>query len=117
MRFDADDADVPWRATEVEGVSWLPVHLEGDAEDGDAVVLIRMEPGAGYPAHRHRGPEDVLILQGGYRDERGEHRAPRHLRYEAGSVHAPVALEGEACLLYAVAADGVELLRDQDSSE
>lgn len=121
LRLAADDAELPWRPTQVAGVSWLPLHLAGDREGGDSVALIRMEPGCGYPAHRHRGPEDVLILAGGYRDDRGEHCAPAFLRYEAGSVHAPVALgqpgqpagpQNPACLLFAVARDGVELLAD-----
>lgn len=108
--------DLPWRATSVEGVSWLPLHLEAESrsEQGDATVLIRMEPGAGYPGHRHVGPEDVLVLAGAYRDEVGEYRAGDHVRYPAGSSHSPVALgdsDGDpACVLYAVAQRGVELL-------
>lgn len=119
----ADDA--PWRETSVPGVAWLPLHLV--REDGgprqDSAVLIRMEPGRGYPPHRHLDVEEVLILAGGYRDEAGEnageHRAGTYLRYEAGSVHAPVALgdperstgtDNPACVLFAVARGGIEIL-------
>ena len=113
--------DLPWRATKVEGVSWLPLHLEAKAksEQGDATVLIQMAPGSGYPGHRHVGPENVLVLAGGYRDEAGEYRAGDHVRYPAGSSHSPVALgdsgraiseSNPACVLYAVAQRGVELL-------
>jgi anti-sigma factor ChrR (cupin superfamily) len=121
LQLSLDDSALPWRPTAVPGVSWLPLQLEGDRDGGDAVVLIRMEPGRGYPPHRHRGVEDVLVLAGGYRDARGQHRAPCHLRYEEGSVHAPVALgdaerpagpDNPACVLFAVARDGVELLGD-----
>jgi len=82
-----------------------------------------MEPGAGYEAHRHLGTEDVLVLQGGYRDERGEHRTGEHVHYEAGSRHAPVAIgqarradrEGDAaCILFACAPGGIELLERGD---
>ncbi len=122
-----DEAALPWRATRHAGVSWIPLH-DADAtshvagEKGgarDATVLIRMEPGCGYPAHRHLDVEEVLILRGGYRDERGEHRAGAYLRYPPDSVHAPVALgdrsrpigpSNEACLLFAVARGGVENL-------
>lgn len=132
------DARLDWRPTRYAGISWLPLAVpprdgsagiaEGAATTRDAAVLIRMLPGCGYPAHRHVGIEDVLILQGGYRDERGEHGAGSYLRYEAGSIHSPVALgrssephggANPACILFAVARDGVELLdavRDEPSS-
>lgn len=107
------------------GVRWYPLHVseaqgEGRARSAaDSTVLIRMEPGHGYPAHRHLDVEEVLILAGGYRDEGGEHPTGTYLRYEAGSVHAPVALgdpgrpagpDQPACVLYAVARGGVELI-------
>jgi anti-sigma factor ChrR (cupin superfamily) len=112
-----DEAALPWRATRHAGVSWIALHAaEGEA---DATVLIRMEPGCGYPPHRHLDVEEVLVLRGGYRDDRGEHVAGAYLRYPPGSVHAPVALGdrgrpigpgNEACLLFAVAHGGVENL-------
>lgn len=110
-----------WRSTDVEGVDWLPLHLGGDRSGGDVTALIRMAPGRGYPAHRHRGIEEVLVLAGGYRDADGEYRAGDYVRYEPGTAHAPVALgdaarevsdDNPACVLYAVSREGVELLRD-----
>jgi anti-sigma factor ChrR (cupin superfamily) len=127
-----DEASLPWRTTRHPGVVWIPLHDEhcqaGPEDAGperaskgksprDSTVLIRMDPGCGYPAHRHLDVEEVLVLRGGYRDDRGEHRAGTYLRYPAGSVHAPVALgdrgrpvgEGNpACVLFAVARGGVE---------
>jgi anti-sigma factor ChrR (cupin superfamily) len=126
-----DEAALPWRPTRHPGVSWIALHLaekDGAAgkekPGGDATVLIRMEPGCGYPAHRHLDVEEVLILRGGYRDDRGEHAAGAYLRYEPGSVHAPVALGdrdrpigpgNEACLLFAVARGGVESVSSSPS--
>jgi len=130
-----DEAAVAWRSTRHPGIEWVPLesadvgeHLERDASSPetagrsaqDSTVLIRMAPGCGYPAHRHVGVEEVLVLRGGYRDAYGEHHAGEYLRYPAGSVHAPVALgtsfapEGpgnEACLLFASARGGVLNLR------
>lgn len=129
LELSASADGVSWRETEVEGVRWKPLHLEGRAggrgqeEPADACVLIEMAPGCGYPAHEHRGVEEVLILAGGYRDERGTHTAGSYLRYEAGSVHAPIALgdreravgaDNPACLLFATAREGVRLL-DEDA--
>jgi anti-sigma factor ChrR (cupin superfamily) len=122
LQLAGDLADLPWRATSDGGVHWLPLFLEEaasrGAHRGGATVLIRMAPGAGYAAHRHVGGEDVLVLQGGYRDEQGEYRQGEHVHYPSGSAHAPVALgdprrpagpENPACILFASAPLGIEL--------
>jgi len=131
LRISLDDASIPWRPTRYAGVGWFA--LDGAASDRggsdpgandggekkDAVVLIRMAPGCGYPPHLHLGDEDVVILHGGYRDELGEHAAGTFLRYAAGSTHAPVACgdrslpEGPSnppCILFAIARQGVRTL-------
>ena len=118
LQFDPEHPDQKWFPTKVAGVSWFALHLEADSQaaQGDSAVLIKMEPGCGYPAHRHRGPEDVLVLCGGYRDERGQHLAGDQVHYPAGSCHAPVACgdasspASAACVLYAVVQRGVDLL-------
>ena len=82
-------------------------------------MLIRMEPGCGYPPHRHCDVEEVLVLSGGYADEVGEHRAGSYVRYEAGSEHSPIALgdarraasaDNPPCVLFAIARRGIEAL-------
>lgn len=121
LDFDPDHPDLDWLRTKVEGVSWIPLHLEADSrsESGDASVLIRMEAGHGYPAHRHLGPEDVLVLRGGYEDELGLHVQGDHVRYPAGSSHSPIATgdpgrasddSNPACVLYATIQLGIEIL-------
>ncbi|MEZ5976307.1 MAG: cupin domain-containing protein [Planctomycetota bacterium] len=78
-----------------------------------------MEPGLGYPAHRHLEGEQVLVLQGGYRDGLGEYRTGDFVAYGPGSEHDPCALgradlpEGPgnpACVLLAFAPGGIELV-------
>jgi anti-sigma factor ChrR (cupin superfamily) len=110
---------VPWRSTSYPGVYWLSLQSGSPNDARDTSALIRMDPGCGYPVHRHVGVEDVLVLSGGYRDEIGEHLAGTYVRYAAGSSHAPVALgdrarppgrENPACILFAVARLGVELI-------
>ena len=80
-----------------------------------------MAPGRGYPPHRHLGLEEVLVLAGGYSDDRGTYRAGDYVGYESGSVHAPVALGDEgravgptnpACVLFATVRLGIERLAD-----
>jgi len=124
LRLHVEADAVPWKPTRHRGVYWHPLLPGAQAarahdEPSDAVVLIRMDPGCGYPAHRHRGVEDVLVLQGGYTDDLGDHGAGSYLRYPAGSSHSPVASgdprapigpRNPACILFAVARDGVENL-------
>jgi anti-sigma factor ChrR (cupin superfamily) len=84
-----------------------------DRASGRALALIAMAPGCGYPPHRHRGAEEVFVVQGGYRDERGEHLAGQYVRYEDGSAHGPVAIDGagaETCVLLALSHEGIALL-------
>jgi anti-sigma factor ChrR (cupin superfamily) len=104
-----DWSQIPWRTTRYEGVR---VHFyASDKASGRVVALIGMQPGRGYPAHRHKGPEEVLVLQGGYRDAMGEHVQGAFVRYEDGTAHAPVAIDGDAeCILFAVAHEGIALL-------
>jgi anti-sigma factor ChrR (cupin superfamily) len=102
---------IPWRTTRYPGV--LVWFYASDERSGRVVALIRMEPGRGYPRHRHRGAEQVLVVQGGYRDERGSYAAGQFVAYADGTAHSPVALDGPgaaACVLLAVAHEGVELL-------
>jgi anti-sigma factor ChrR (cupin superfamily) len=116
-----EDAAIPWVPTRHEGIRWLRLesHADGASAPEDALVLIRMAPGRGYPPHRHVGPEDVLVLRGGYRDEMGVHVEGSFVSYPAGSAHAPVACgdasrgessENPACILFAIVHGGVENL-------
>ena len=116
-----DGTGVVWRPTRSRGVSWFPLEPRVEAgAGGGGAVLIRMEPGCGYPPHRHLEPgEEVLVLEGGYEDERGLWRAGDWVAYEAGSTHSPRALgdpdlpvgpSNPACVLLAVARGGTERL-------
>ncbi len=123
LRFS--DRDVPWKETRVDGISWLPLWLSGERsgeaperDRGGGAFLIRMAPGKSYAAHRHVGTEEVLVLQGGYEDEFGVHVAGDFVHYPAGTIHSPRALgpaspvagTQRACVLYAVAPGGIEIL-------
>ncbi len=106
-----DLSAIPWQTTRYPGVAiWF---YASERRTGRALVLIRMDPGCGYPRHKHRGEERLLVVQGGYRDERGEHHAGSFVVYEDGSEHAPVALATPGavpCVLLALAHEGIKLL-------
>ena len=98
---------IDWKATRHRGI--FQHTLRRDPVTNDATVLIRMQPGCSYPPHQHIGMEEVLILQGGYRDERGEHHAGEYLINETGSTHSPVALDGtQDCIMLAITHKGIE---------
>lgn len=121
MKTPGPASSAPWQETNVPGIALVPLHpptLPRGPEPVEATVLIRMDPGHGYRAHRHEGVEEVFVLEGGYRDERGEYRAGDYVRYEPGSVHSPVALgnadepiseRNPACVLFASARGGITL--------
>ena len=106
MQLDLDS--IPFKETSYEGVS---IHFYfSDRDTGHVAVMTKMEPGSSYPRHRHKGAEELLILQGGFRDEHGEYRTGEFCRFEDGSAHHPVALdEGEDCVFFAIASEGIEL--------
>jgi anti-sigma factor ChrR (cupin superfamily) len=101
---------IPWRTTRYPGVA---IHFyASDQRSNRVLALIRMDPGCGYPEHRHRGEEHVMVLQGGYRDAFGIHRAGAVVIYDDRSVHAPLALDGPGaipCVLLALANEGIVL--------
>ena len=102
-----DLTHLKWKETRHRGIALS--FLRVDEATGDATVYIRMEPGCSYPAHRHRGPEHVLVLKGAYEDERGRHEAGDYVYYEDGSVHHPRCPDdSETCVLFAIANEGIE---------
>jgi anti-sigma factor ChrR (cupin superfamily) len=103
-----DLAAIPFEPTRYPGVS---IHFfYEDPTTGHAAVMIRMEPGSSYPRHRHKGAEELLILQGGFRDENGVYREGEFARFEDGTTHWPKALEdGPACVFFAIAQEGIDL--------
>ncbi len=112
--------ELAWRSTRHAGVEWIDLApSEGDGSaPASMTVLIRMAPGHGYPRHCHVGPEDVLVLAGGYVDGDGRRFvAGAFVRYPEGSEHEPVAIgdageppssDNPACVLFAVAHAGTE---------
>ena len=105
-----DLTSIPWQPTSYEGIS---VHFYASDRDSKRVLaLIQMAPGCGYPRHRHRSDEEVLVLQGGYEDELGAYETGQLVRYAPGTEHGPRASGepgGEPCVLLALAHEGVKL--------
>lgn len=102
-------------AAAVAGLTWGPlrpgvdVHwLYRDGRTGGAAALLRYAPGAHVPAHRHAGPEHVLVLAGAQEDERGRYPAGALTTNAPGSVHRVSSPDG--CLVLIVWQRPVEFL-------
>lgn len=85
------------------GVAVRPAPTGPRASDALA-TLCRIQAGAGLDDHLHDGPEDMLVLEGGFRDTDGHELWPgEQLTMPPGSHHALVALPGVPCLCVVLA--------------
>ena len=63
------------------------LRLCGDAKSGPSVALLRYQPGARVPPHRHVGFEVIYVLSGAQSDERGTYGAGTLVVNRAGDQH------------------------------
>ncbi len=105
IRSSVDLASLDWVPSDWPGVH---VHwLRQDEATGSGALYFHIEPGYPAPSHRHLGAEDCLIMQGGFRDRRGEYHAGDLVYYEPGSMHEDFqALDDEPCVLFVVYQQG-----------
>ena len=63
-----------------------------------SVLLVGYMPARrSFPRHVHLGPEDVLVLAGGYADQFGTFEAGAYATYAPGSEHRPCTEPDEEC--------------------
>lgn len=99
-RFD-DPAE--WGPGPSTGVELMPVEA-GPRWEGFFTVMVKVQPGAQLPMHTHGSREQVLLLEGGYRDDQAGTefwRGTLDVR-EEGTSHSFTALEGMPCLCASV---------------
>jgi len=63
-----------------------------------ATSVVRYAPGSSFQRHVHGGGEEILVLEGTFSDEQGDHPAGTYLRNPPGTAHAPFSREG--CTLF-----------------
>lgn len=90
-----DTACAGWREGLVPGLSVLPLH----EFDGVSTALVRWAPQTRFNTHSHPGGEEILVLEGLFRDEQGEYPAGTWLRNPRWSRHTPFT-GGEGALIY-----------------
>jgi anti-sigma factor ChrR (cupin superfamily) len=79
----------------VPGLAVLPLH----EFDGVSTALVRWAPDTRFNTHTHPGGEEILVLQGLFRDEHGEYPTGTWLRSPRGSRHTPFT-GAEGALIY-----------------
>jgi hypothetical protein len=102
---------VEWQPSSVlVGVSSKLLHW--DSAQGLFTALVRLDPGAELPAHRHAALEELFVLEGSLRagNARGELlRAHAYCRSEIGNAQPFLATE-KGCLLLLVGSERSEVL-------
>jgi putative transcriptional regulator len=86
-----------WSFAGTWGAHYCP--LAADPATGSTLYLGRIGPDRRFPRHIHVGPEDILVLTGGYEDQRGLFEAGQYAVYEDGSSHSPRTEPHEECWL------------------
>lgn len=81
-------AEQRWVPSPLPGVERVMLDRRG-AEWGRATSLVRYAPGSRFDAHTHPGGEEILVLQGTFSDESGDHGPGCYLRHPPGSKHRP----------------------------
>jgi putative transcriptional regulator len=101
--FGDDLATVTWQQLSPE--AWLS---ERRIRQGKALaVLLKIDGGGHVPAHRHKGYETLLVLEGNFTDEQGRHKGGDVVRFAPGSTHHAAAPEGP-CICLLVISDELE---------
>ena len=78
-------SEMEWKATRFDKVS-IKVLFE-DAAKGEMTCLLKLEPGAYVPFHRHPELEQSYVLEGSIEDHDGVARAGDYVWRTPGSLH------------------------------
>jgi len=104
VRIDTRHAE--WRRGLVPGLSVMPLH----DFDGINTALVSWAPHTVFMPHVHPGGEEILVLEGVFRDEDGDYPAGTWLRNPRWSRHAPFTGEEGALIYVKVGHLGASLL-------
>jgi quercetin dioxygenase-like cupin family protein len=93
-----DPAHLEWVPSQFPKISMKVLYRNDD--EGEMTVLLRWEPGAVLPFHRHPEIEQSYVLEGSFYDHDGICRAGQYVWRKPGSLHETKSDEG--CVLLAV---------------
>ncbi|MCY1214875.1 ChrR Cupin-like domain protein [compost metagenome] len=93
-----DPNTIEWEPSQFEKISMKVLYRNDEA--GEMTVLLKWEPGAVLPFHKHPEIEQSYVLEGSFYDHDGICRAGQFVWRQPGSLHETHSDEG--CLLLAV---------------
>ena len=100
-RGDVDVADYDW--TEIApGIRAFEMRNDARVR----AVLIWADAGAVHPRHTHLGEEDILVIKGTLRDERGVYGPGEICHSRRGEIHSESITADADCVCFAVYYDG-----------
>jgi anti-sigma factor ChrR (cupin superfamily) len=88
--------EIAWEATQFQGIS-IKVLYE-DKSKGEMTCLLKWEPGATLPMHKHAEIEQTFVIEGSFYDHDGICRAGEFVWRRVGSFHETHSDEGAVIL-------------------
>ena len=101
-----DTSTAAWYPGSVPGLSLMPLH----EHNGVSTALVRWAPETRFDTHTHPGSEEILVLDGVFRDEDGDYPTGTWLRSPRGSRHTPFTGAEGALIYVKVGAVGANFL-------
>jgi anti-sigma factor ChrR (cupin superfamily) len=87
---------VAWVPYSIPGVQWSQIHL--DPNQREVAYFVRACGSIQFPAHRHAGSEEIVILAGDLVISHRTYHAGDRITSTSGTVHQPATLQG--CLIF-----------------
>ncbi len=97
-----------WKPTPWEGVDYKPLYY--DEETTMQTVILRLAAGARYPSHRHKRPEQCLVLRGDVSVGEGVEMGPGDFEWAEASTEHQFVTSREGCELLIIASRQDEIL-------
>jgi len=91
-----DENSIQWQAFRAGIDRYV---LYGDPDQGPSAALLRYQPGAGAPLHRHTGYEHIILVRGSQRDQHGLYTEGSVIVNPPGSEHWVASDDGCLALL------------------
>ena len=93
-----DPSAMEWQPSQFEGIAMKVLYR--DETKGEMTVLLKWQPGASLPFHRHPELEQSYVLEGSFYDHDGVCKAGEFVWRRPGSQHETHSDEG--CVLLAI---------------
>ena len=93
-----DPTTMDWQPSQFEKIAMKVLYR--DEAKGEMTVLLKWEPGATLPFHKHPEIEQSFVLEGSFSDHDGICRAGEFVWRKAGSLHETRSDEG--CTILAI---------------